>query len=60
MSIKTRVDKLEKKHSVEKIMISYDHALRITQHYLVATRDMVPDEALTAAKEVMQQRIQKF
>ena len=51
MSISARVNTLEKKHHVEKIMISCDHALRIAQHYLMEARDISPEVALKIVQD---------
>jgi len=51
MSIKSRVDVLEKKQGTEGMMISYGHAIRIVTEHFISTRNISPEEAKKAAEQ---------
>ena len=56
MSIKSRVDVLEKKQGTEGMMISYDHAIRIVTEHFISTRNISPEEARKAAEQSYNQK----
>ena len=60
MSIKSRVDVLEKKHDTEGMQISYDHAIRIVTEHFISTRNISPEEARKAAEQSYNQKTGAF